>query len=149
MPRRKKTPEEQREYQRLAAQKYRAKYPEKARASSKKWKLQNPDRVKVRMDAWFAAHPGYWKNSHLKANYGITLEQWKRLWDQQGNVCVLCKRIPKKPSTDHGNGFLRGILCTPCNTALGKFQHDPRLLRLAADYLEGKITTFIKIERNN
>jgi hypothetical protein len=37
---------------------------------------------------------------------------------------------------DHATRQVRGMLCRPCNTALGCVQDDPALLRKLAEYLE-------------
>lgn len=78
---------------------------------------------------------------NLRNTYGINLEEWESLFKLQGSVCKICK-TPKEPSmgwhTDHCHttGKVRGILCHNCNTGLGKFLDDPKLLRLAVNYLE-------------
>jgi len=40
----------------------------------------------------------------------------------------------------HGTDFVRGKLCHNCNRALGLFQDNPELLKVAAKYLEGAET---------
>ena len=37
---------------------------------------------------------------------------------------------------DHETGFVRGILCSLCNTLLGHAKDDPEILRKAAEYLD-------------
>ena len=58
----------------------------------------------------------------------------------QGNSCAICGAKPKgrrlAVDHDHKTGKIRGLLCMPCNTALGKFRDDPKLLRKAIKYLE-------------
>jgi hypothetical protein len=45
-------------------------------------------------------------------------------------------RIELQFDHDHALGYIRGVLCAKCNTAVGKFGEDPHLLRKAADYIE-------------
>lgn len=39
---------------------------------------------------------------------------------------------------NHQTGEIRGLLCSPCNRAIGQLQDNPNILRKAANYLEGK-----------
>lgn len=61
----------------------------------------------------------------------------------QGGVCAICGNGAE--DTQHGllhvdhchdKGHVRGLLCSPCNLALGLFRDNPALLRRAAEYLE-------------
>jgi hypothetical protein len=61
-------------------------------------------------------------------------------------ACDLCGTIPTGDpwnclnlDHDHESGELRGWLCGPCNRALGLLRDDPKLLRRAAKYVEGKL----------
>lgn len=59
---------------------------------------------------------------------------------EQGNRCAICnKKFIKTPHADHKHvcpPIPRGLLCYPCNVALGLFQDNPAILRVAAVYLE-------------
>lgn len=76
--------------------------------------------------------------------YGITLQQWLDMLVAQDGCCYLCGRRPegegRKGTLEvdhcHDSGKVRALLCQTCNTALGKFQDSPELLRKAADYVE-------------
>lgn len=76
----------------------------------------------------------------LKNYYGLTTEIYNRLLDLQGGVCAICKIAPKEGEHlpvdhDHDTGAVRGLLCHPCNRAVGVFQDDLATLRSAATYL--------------
>lgn len=52
------------------------------------------------------------------------------------NECAICGHMGKLDVDHcHRTGFVRGMLCFPCNTALGRFCDSPALLRRAIDYL--------------
>lgn len=85
--------------------------------------------------------------SNLKTNYGISLDQYRALYEAQGGKCRLCgveKSAIKGGRAHrlcvdhcHKTGHIRGLLCKSCNTALGAFQDDPIRLQKAIDYLNG------------
>jgi recombination endonuclease VII len=54
------------------------------------------------------------------------------------DVCAICSgRHRLSVDHCHKTDEVRGYLCGYCNPALGSFKDDPKLLRRAADYLEG------------
>lgn len=67
---------------------------------------------------------------------------WKAEADRDSirHTCDICGREPKDRAHavdhDHATGKLRGILCGPCNTALGMLRDSPDLMRRAAAYIE-------------
>lgn len=74
--------------------------------------------------------------------YGITSSQFDALFISQGKRCAVCradKNRSKRGWTvdhDHATGNVRGVLCGPCNSALGLMQDSPLRLRQGAAYLE-------------
>lgn len=80
---------------------------------------------------------------HRKRVYGITPEQYAAMIERSGGLCEICGRVPSEVSGKgacvdhcHDSGAVRGILCHPCNVALGNFRDDPEVLRAAIGYLE-------------
>lgn len=103
---------------------------EKNRRRASQWKTANPERARLNK-----------RRRDLRARYGMTLESWQELFQQQGSQCAICRSpSPGKRTwhTDHchATGKVRGVLCQRCNTALGQVRDDVDILRRAADYLE-------------
>ena len=84
---------------------------------------------------------------HLTQQYGITTPERDDILKEQGGRCVICESqisFDNKPGGKHGanvdhchtHGHVRGILCGPCNTGLGKFYDSVELLENAQRYLE-------------
>lgn len=100
------------------------------KAYVREWQRENPDVFRRTQ-----------RRSVLKRQYGLTEDDFSRLLEAQGGVCLLCEKAPeagKSLHVDHchGGGQVRGLLCHQCNTALGYFQDSPELLRRAAEYLK-------------
>lgn len=73
---------------------------------------------------------------HLKRRYGLSLEDFDDLLERQGGVCAVCKEAPPtEVDHDHDTGEVRGLLCSPCNGAVGLFGDDPDVIRRAIAYL--------------
>lgn len=75
-------------------------------------------------------------------SFGLTLESYTSMLAEQGNSCAICKsstpggRGSFHVDHCHSTGRVRGLLCHSCNTSLGGFKDDARLLRSALEYLE-------------
>lgn len=102
---------------------------------SKAWRRRNRDRMRI-----------YAKRAKLKKNFGISLEEYEAIVKQQECRCGICGgKDPGGPVTnnffavdhDHDTKVIRGLLCFSCNTGLGHFRDDIRLLRKAVQYLQG------------
>lgn len=88
-------------------------------------------------------NPETFRNTALKAKYGVSLEQYRIKLAAQGNVCKICGSSnpgasKKLFSVDHNHktGQIRGILCHGCNAGLGMFREDPISLQNAIKYLK-------------
>ena len=81
----------------------------------------------------------YRRNAHLVKTYGITVEQYDHMLEQQGGHCALCPAVPKRASLhvdhDHVTGRVRGILCSGCNRVLGFIEARPDWHDRAVAYL--------------
>ena len=91
-----------------------------------------------------------WKNNLRK--YGLTPEEYEKMLEAQGGVCAICGHPPKgqRLSVDHDHSCCshsqykkplcgncnRGLLCQPCNTALGSFRDREDFLMSAVSYLK-------------
>ena len=93
----------------------------------------------------------YDKIRHKIKEFNISLKQYKKMFKEQDNRCLICGRDfddiyrnPKKNHVyytpridhDHKSGKVRGILCHHCNTALGSFDENPLILVRAIKYLK-------------
>ena len=65
----------------------------------------------------------------IMARYGLTPEQYWALYEAQGGVCYICERATGKVRRlavdhDHATGYVRGLLCKPCNSVLAHLRDD-------------------------
>jgi hypothetical protein len=98
------------------------------RSESKEWRQrQDKEKMALLMRKW-----------HLK-RYGLTIEQYDQLVEQQGSKCAICQRLIDSTLVvdhDHDTNLVRGLLCDTCNRALGLFGDDYGNLYRAAQYLQ-------------
>ena len=69
----------------------------------------------------------------------------------QANRCGICQSPfsgGKETHVDHSHETkqIRGLLCHPCNVAVGKFSDSPFLLKRAIDYLTSSFTLDIDVD---
>lgn len=72
--------------------------------------------------------------------YGLSGEDYKKLWDNQKGLCGVCKKLLKKPVVDHchESGRVRGLLCRTCNSGLGMLGDTVDALKAAIKYLTSR-----------
>jgi hypothetical protein len=72
-------------------------------------------------------------------SYGISVEDYDRMLEEQGGTCYICGRAPENRALDidhcHKSGKVRGLLCSNHNRALGLLGDDPALLLRSIEYL--------------
>ena len=134
---------------------------EKKRATAREWyrnnrervKKKNAERYRANKDAMNARARQYYQDNKQRsaarsrlARYGITDEQYARLYEAQGGRCAICEttadaeklRTRKSLAVDHCHttGAIRGLLCGACNKALGLVDDSATIMRSAIAYVE-------------
>lgn len=110
---------------------YRKRNREKAKEEHAKYHRENKETLRKRYREWSYA-----------AEYGITLEDYILMFEEQNGSCAICKQ--RKYSKhgllsvdhDHETGIVRGLLCHRCNLLLGLAKDSSDLLLIAAEYLK-------------
>ena len=82
----------------------------------------------------------YHRDLHLRKKYGMTLDEFNALSEAQGHECCICgekNKVHKNLVVDHNHktGEVRGLICSPCNSALGHAQDSVRVLEAMIEYL--------------
>lgn len=73
------------------------------------------------------------RDNDLRRTFGITLADYERMVSEQRGLCASCGKPPTGKGAaavlnvdhDHATGDVRGLLCNPCNQALGLLRDDP------------------------
>ena len=98
------------------------------------------------------ANPGLERRRMFARKYGMTLAQYESMLKEQDGKCAICEQpetsVDGKTGTlknlavdhCHNTGKVRGLLCSRCNTTLGKLEESPQLLRAMWDYLHKHLT---------
>lgn len=124
---------------------------------AKAYKVENPERAqeiqRAAQQRHYANNTEYYLQKSRRQrfdNYGITQDEYEAMLDAQGGVCAICAEperakhqngLPRSLAVDHDHvtGAVRGLLCTNCNQALGKFKDDPARIQKAIDYLRREV----------
>ena len=118
-----------------------SKYRARCKKTSKKY-IKSP-KGKVHRRKWKKNGRIYLaqRKHHLKRDYGLTLEQYDQMLDEQNGVCIICKGINangRRLAVDHNHqtGKIRGLLCDCCNLWLGKYETNHSLFEKFDEYLK-------------
>ena len=144
--------------------------PEKHKAWKQAWDAKHPGKQLAYSRKYHAAHrerlstgrqAAYWVSDQARENarerhmkrIGITTDDFNALHAAQGGTCAICRNpetagdrrtgIIRRLTVDHDHttGFVRGLLCRKCNTAIGIFQDNITLIEAAIDYLSAEKPT--------
>lgn len=80
-------------------------------------------------------------------NYGISVDEYNKLYEIQNGLCAICKNPEKSKSTSgsvkmlaidhcHFKNKVRGLLCQKCNIMIGHANDNIELLQSAINYLK-------------
>lgn len=89
----------------------------------------------------YEANKDSYRDADYRRNYGITLADYDAMLARQSGRCSICRTTTPggrgRFHVDHchSTSRVRGLLCSNCNTGLGKFRDSVSLLRDAARYL--------------
>jgi len=85
----------------------------------------------------------YDRERKLKFKYGVDLNDYERLLEEQEGCCAICGVTPENEpygvlSVDHNHdtGEVRGLLCNACNRVLGFAKDSKQVLKKAYAYLD-------------
>jgi hypothetical protein len=121
--------------------------PEHGRAASRRWRKRHPEKARESRERYRVKQPTW----YLQKWFGITIEDYDRMLAEQGGTCANpgCDAVPpddRRFHVDHDHACcpgraacrkcVRGLLCSPCNQALGNARDDAPRLRGLADYLD-------------
>lgn len=117
------------------------------------WQKENRERANERNRKWalnnYEQKYNNSKNSKLIKEYGITLEEFNKMLEDQDHKCKICNKEETrefngtkwKLSVDHCHvtGKIRGLLCAKCNVGLAKFEEEEQQFLNAIKYLKGEL----------
>ncbi len=124
--------------------KYRREWYKANRELAKKintaWSDKNPNHGKE----WYKANKNKARNYQLKRDFGISIEEYGKMLELQGYRCKIClvdaSKFNKVFAVDHSHktGKIRGLLCGPCNSAIGLMKEKIEVFKSAISYLENQ-----------
>lgn len=109
------------------------------------WNTDTPQGRKAYDQHLLAQNPDRNRDQAMRRNHGIDIARYNEMLVAQSACCAICRR----PETlvkggrlmnlaidhDHSTDFVRGLLCSNCNRALGMFEDNPEFLANAISYL--------------
>jgi len=149
--------DERKKRNRERAAKYRKANPEKSREISRRSNAKrrvNPETSKVIREYqanYRKTNAQKLRDKERKRKFGISSEKYSELLENQNGVCAICGNpetatrlgVVKALSVDHchSTGRIRGLLCSDCNTGIGKLKDDVTILQNAIRYLASQEST--------
>lgn len=108
----------------------------------KKYVADNAQTLRPKRKAYYerTKDPEVRRARSLAHKYGITMDQYATMLEQQKGLCAICTRPPKMNKLnvdhDHFTGRVRGLLCWWCNHKLLSVRNSIPMLEKAIAYLQ-------------
>ena len=114
--------------------------PEKAKANKRKYHASAKGKAALKRGRdKYKGDKANRRKIFLKDKYGITMEEWYSIFDNQNHSCAICKTTNPgsqwQTDHDHATGEVRGLLCRNCNLGLGFFRDSDVILQSVREYL--------------
>lgn len=132
---------------------YRKANPEKLKIADAAYRKANTEKISISRAANYRAHPEKKKSQVLKYKYGITLEDYNFMYNQQDGCCKICHTHQSDLTISlcvdhcHETKKIRGLLCHACNIILGNAKDNPSILETAILYLRDELDDHINAPR--
>lgn len=91
----------------------------------------------------YEADPTPYKNRNMINRYGIGLDQYQQMLEEQNHSCAICGKHETETSKGHlvvdhchDSNKIRKLLCSTCNVALGMVYEDVDILYKMIDYIK-------------
>jgi len=107
-----------------------AKNKEKVSIEKKQWRDANKKQIAEYYKLWSLKNPDKVRSKIFKYRYGITLNDYNRMFVEQEGCCKICNihaselKAPLQVDHSHITGEVRGLLCGLCNSRLGESNTD-------------------------
>jgi hypothetical protein len=128
------------EEKRIYNKKYWEKNKEKEKERGKKYYETHKEEIRTRRK--IRGTHTYQRRYNLKYNFGMTMEEYNRMFEEQKGCCIICgihqSKLKRALSVDHNHSTkkIRSLLCGNCNHMLGHAHEDIEILQKAIEYLE-------------
>lgn len=118
---------------------------EQIKQKVKKYREQHKDELNKKHKEYIKKNKDKYINRKLIFLYGITLNDYNSMLENQNGVCAICskKETRKTHGTlnklfvdhNHKTNKVRGLLCNHCNRALGEVKENIIILKRMITYL--------------
>ena len=111
-------------------------------ADNRAWRTEHRDALNAAWHEKWRTDPAFREgkvSARRLKKYGLDAQTYQRMLDEQGGVCMYCRRPPtRRLCVDHchATGVVRALLCDRCNMGVGHLGDDPERMRRAADRIE-------------
>lgn len=103
----------------------------------------NKEHIRDKKKTYYTTKPHIQKSIYLRLKYNLTIEQYESMLIAQDYKCAACSSTSVEHNRykslcvdhDHATGKVRGLLCHPCNTAIGAAKENVDRLETCAAYL--------------